>query len=109
MEEKGVTPFRENKLIELTYSTEMQHQHEFIPNAALQQQQILCPPESTLWMGDLKPEWDAHFIREAFGENAGDVTNVKMVSTGWGWAGSHFYHLHFFCCPTLYVKLKMNF
>uniref|UniRef100_A0A183BZG2 RRM domain-containing protein n=1 Tax=Globodera pallida TaxID=36090 RepID=A0A183BZG2_GLOPA len=53
-------------------------------NAVLQQQQqqqVLCPPESTLWMGDLKQEWDANFIREAFGENAGDVTNVKMRST----------------------------
>ncbi|KAL3077301.1 hypothetical protein niasHS_013290 [Heterodera schachtii] len=47
----------------------------------MQQQQTLCPPESTLWMGDLKPEWDANFVREAFGENAGDVTNVKMRST----------------------------
>uniref|UniRef100_A0A914HX85 tRNA selenocysteine-associated protein 1 n=1 Tax=Globodera rostochiensis TaxID=31243 RepID=A0A914HX85_GLORO len=62
----------------------MTHQ-EFAQNSNAilqqQQQQVLCPPESTLWMGDLKQEWDANFIREAFGENAGDVTNVKMRST----------------------------
>lgn len=58
----------------------MQQDYGNAQNAALALQQQVCPPESTLWMGDLKPEWDTNFIREAFGENAGDVTNVKMVS-----------------------------
>lgn len=44
----------------------------------------LCPPESTLWMGDLNPVWDAKYIRQAFGTHDPNVTNVKMVTTEHG-------------------------
>ena len=44
----------------------------------------LCPPDSTIWMGDLSPDWDANYIREAFGQYNKDITNVKMVTTDHG-------------------------
>lgn len=40
----------------------------------------LCPPETTLWMGDLDAEWNADFVREAFKAFDVEVKNVKMVT-----------------------------
>lgn len=49
-----------------------------------QQQQNLCPPDSTIWMGDLNTDWDANYIREAFGPYSKDITNVKLVTSDHG-------------------------
>ena len=31
-------------------------------------------------MGDLNPEWDQEFIKEAFGDFASDIRHVKLVT-----------------------------
>jgi hypothetical protein len=49
-----------------------------------QQQQSTCPPDCTIWMGDLDIEWDSNFIREAFGKHNAGIANVKMVTTDHG-------------------------
>ncbi|KAI1718641.1 RNA recognition motif domain-containing protein [Ditylenchus destructor] len=40
----------------------------------------LCNPETTLWMGDLKMDWDVDFIKSAFQNFGHDAQNVKMVT-----------------------------
>lgn len=40
----------------------------------------LCPPESTLWMGDMNADWNFEFISEAFGKFGAKVKNVKFVT-----------------------------
>lgn len=44
----------------------------------------LCNPETTLWMGDLKPDWDADFIKKAFQKFSHLPCNVKMVTDRFG-------------------------
>ncbi|CAK5107616.1 unnamed protein product [Meloidogyne enterolobii] len=49
------------------------------------QQQHHFPAQAcTIWMGDLSPDWDASYIREAFGQYGKDIVNVKMVTTDQG-------------------------
>ena len=43
-----------------------------------------CPPDCTIWMGDLNPEWSDKFIREAFGIHSENISNVKLVTTDHG-------------------------
>lgn len=40
----------------------------------------LCNPDVTLWMGDLKTDWDANFIKEAFRHFSHEIQNVKTVT-----------------------------
>ncbi|CAK5086529.1 unnamed protein product [Meloidogyne enterolobii] len=49
-----------------------------------QQQHHFPAPDCTIWMGDLSPDWDASYIREAFGQYGKDIVNVKMVTTDQG-------------------------
>lgn len=56
----------------------------FIQGVGVQSQVNLCNPETTLWMGDLKPEWDAEFIKEAFQQFSHPTRNVKMVTDRFG-------------------------
>lgn len=44
----------------------------------------LCNPETTLWMGDLKLDWDADFIKKAFQQLSYLPCNVKMVTDRFG-------------------------
>jgi hypothetical protein len=43
-----------------------------------------CPPDCTIWMGDLNPDWSDQFIREAFGVHSQNISNVKLVTTDHG-------------------------
>lgn len=47
----------------------------------------LCNPDITLWMGDLKPDWDTDFIKESFRHFSNDIQNVKMVADRAGRVG----------------------
>lgn len=50
------------------------------PVDSRQNMHTLCPPESTLWMGDMNPDWNLEFICEAFGKFGINVKNVKFVT-----------------------------
>ena len=49
-----------------------------------QQQHHFPAQDCTIWMGDLISDWDASYIREAFGQYGKDIVNVKMVTTDQG-------------------------
>ncbi|KAI6179292.1 hypothetical protein M3Y98_00594700 [Aphelenchoides besseyi] len=40
----------------------------------------LCPPDTTLWMGNISPDWTPEFIITAFKHFGRDVRNVKRVT-----------------------------
>jgi RNA recognition motif-containing protein len=67
-----------------------------------QQQFGHAPPDCTIWMGDLCPDWDAAYIREAFGQYGKDIANVKMVTTDQG------ARVYFFIFKDLFIKLKFK-
>uniref|UniRef100_A0A915MHG7 PH domain-containing protein n=1 Tax=Meloidogyne javanica TaxID=6303 RepID=A0A915MHG7_MELJA len=67
---------------QLSNSTNPQHQQPPFPQH--QQQHHFPAQDCTIWMGDLSPDWDASYIREAFGQYGKDIVNVKMVTTDQG-------------------------
>ncbi|CAK5084611.1 unnamed protein product [Meloidogyne enterolobii] len=67
---------------QLPQSTNPQQQQPPFPQH--QQQHHFPAPDCTIWMGDLSPDWDASYIREAFGQYGKDIVNVKMVTTDQG-------------------------
>ncbi|CAK5086528.1 unnamed protein product [Meloidogyne enterolobii] len=67
---------------QLPQSTNPQRQQPPFPQH--QQQHHFPAPDCTIWMGDLNPDWDASYIREAFGQYGKDIVNVKMVTTDQG-------------------------
>lgn len=49
----------------------------------------LFSADTTLWMGDLKADWDAKFIRDAFQQMSYEVRNVKMMADRFGSKSSY--------------------
>ncbi|CAD5212251.1 unnamed protein product [Bursaphelenchus okinawaensis] len=51
-----------------------------VPPPMMEPRNSLCPPESTLWMGDMNTNWTTDFIKMAFEKFELPVKNVKFVT-----------------------------